>query len=264
MCTGRTHAMQGAIVGLAVPACFQTLFGYTPPLPAVLLGAVLCTGGALIPDLDTLSSTATSSFGPATDLVSKMLRWLSRLVFRLTATRTDRARTKGTHRGLTHTLVFAIALGAATAWLAGYGFPAVLAIMFVVSFLALRGLPPVEKNLTDVLTAAAITGLTWLTVDVTALPGWWVGAAIGTGALTHTLGDAITDKGVPLLAPIPLGNRTWRPLGTPRLLRISTGHWVELKLLLWLNSATLAVLLINLTPGGHEDLVAILGHTTTA
>lgn len=259
MCTGPTHAMQGAIVRLAVPALYPTLFGYTPTVPAVLLGALLGAGGALLPDLDMSCSTASSSFGPVTNVVSDGVRGLSRLAFRATATRADRARTKGTHRGLTHTGIGGIAIGALAWWLTSFGLPAALATVFVIAFLALRGLPPVAKHLTDILTAAGITALTWWILATQPVPAWWIGAAIGAGCLAHQAGDAMTTHGVPWLWPIPLGNQLWRPLGTP-LVRFETGKRFEKGPLLWLNTITLLLLLINLTPGGHQDLVAILGH----
>jgi membrane-bound metal-dependent hydrolase YbcI (DUF457 family) len=251
--------MEGAIVGLAVPAFCPTLCGYTPTVPVILLGSVLGAGGALLCDLDMSCSTATSSFGPITDVVSEGVQGLSRLVFRMTSTRADRARTKGTHRGLTHTGVGAVATGFLAWWLTSFGLPAALGTVFVVAFLALRGLPPVAKNLTDIVTAAAITALTWWDLTTQPVPAWWIGAAIGLGCLTHQAEDAMTDHGVPVLWPIPLGNQLWRPLGTP-LVRFKTKGTFELGPLMWINTAALLLLLINLTPGGHADLTAILGH----
>lgn len=251
MCTGRTHAMQGAITGLAVPALYPTIFGYTPTVPAILLGAVLGAGGALLPDLDMSCSTASGSFGPVTDWVSRGVRVLSRAAFQATATRADRARTKGTHRGLTHMMVAAATIGLGAAGLASFGMPAALAVVFVVAFLALRGLPPVAHNLTDAITAGALTAGAWLILTTQPVPGWWIG-------------DAMTTHGVPLLWPLPLAGQRWRPLGTPRFLRFETGRGFESTILLWANTVVLALLLVDLTPGGHEGFAAMLHHAGTA
>jgi membrane-bound metal-dependent hydrolase YbcI (DUF457 family) len=56
----------------------------------------------------------------------------------------------------------------------------------------------------------------------------WAGVAVITGCLAHCLGDAITEEGVPVLWPIPLGMRLWRPLGLPTPLRYRTGGKVEM------------------------------------
>ncbi|KAA2266535.1 metal-dependent hydrolase [Solihabitans fulvus] len=249
MCTGPTHALQGAIVGLAVTAAVPTIVGYTPTVPAILLGTVLTAGGALLPDLDMPRSTASKSVGPITDVISDGVQGLSRITFRLTASRADRAHMKGTHRGLTHTLVAAAALGAGFTWLTGLGRIAALATVFLVSFVALRGLPPVEKNFTDLITAAAITGGAWWVLTTQPVPAWWIGGAIGVGCLTHQLGDATTTHGVPLLWPLPLAGQQWRGLGIPRFMRFHTGGPFESRVLPWLLGAGLAALLVGLIPG---------------
>jgi membrane-bound metal-dependent hydrolase YbcI (DUF457 family) len=265
MCTGRTHAMQGAIVGLAIPTLYPVVASYTPTVPAVLLGAMLAAGGALLPDLDVSCSTASESFGPITDIVSAGVRALSRAAFALTATPADRRRNTGTHRGLTHTGLGVLGFGALTTWITSFGLVAALVTVFAMVFLALRGLPPVERNITDLATAAGVTGLTWWLLASQPVPSWWIGAAIAAGCLTHVAGDAMTTHGVPFLWPLPLTGRTWRPLGTPRFMRFETDQWVENRPLLWLNTAVLAVLLVNLTPGGHEGLQLFLHvHAPTA
>jgi membrane-bound metal-dependent hydrolase YbcI (DUF457 family) len=258
MCTGPTHATQGAIVGLAIPALYPTILGYTPTTPAILLGAVLSAGGALLPDLDMSCSTASNSFGPITDVVSHGVQGLSRVAFRLTATAADRKRTKGTHRGLTHTGIGAGLVCAGMVALTSLGITAALAVVFAVAFLALRGLPPVAKNITDLITAAGITGATYLVLAHQSIPGWWIGAAIGVGCLAHQAGDAMTTRGIPFLWPLPLGGRTWRPLGMPRWMRFETGECFETGPLKWANLAALAALLVNLTPVGHRGIFALL------
>jgi membrane-bound metal-dependent hydrolase YbcI (DUF457 family) len=72
------------------------------------------------------------------------------------------------------------------------------------------------------LTAAV---LAWLTAAH--LPGErgypMLGLAVGVGCVVHLFGDMITKSGVPLLWPIPLGNRMWRMIGVPDGIAIRAG-----------------------------------------
>ncbi|HET9518489.1 MAG TPA: metal-dependent hydrolase, partial [Actinoplanes sp.] len=47
----------------------------------------------------------------------------------------------------------------------------------------------------------------------------------------HLFGDMITKNGVPILWPIPLGRRTWRMIGAPRVLAVKAGGTVEVLVL---------------------------------
>lgn len=57
------------------------------------------------------------------------------------------------------------------------------------------------------------------------LPGWFgfTVATVFAGQLAHTLGDACTIQGVPLLWPLSVRGRRWAKLGIPRPLRFETG-----------------------------------------
>src|SRR3712207_7033150 len=50
----------------------------------------------------------------------------------------------------------------------------------------------------------------------------WLGTAVTLGMLVHSAGDAVTDSGAPLLWPIPIRERRWYPVGSPRADRKST------------------------------------------
>src|ERR1041384_8301855 len=77
------------------------------------VGAVLATGAALLPDLDHPSSTISRTFGPISAGASALINTISSFVYRTTRTRKDSNRDGG-HRGLTHTLVFALAAAIGT------------------------------------------------------------------------------------------------------------------------------------------------------
>jgi membrane-bound metal-dependent hydrolase YbcI (DUF457 family) len=205
---------------------------------------MLSAGGALLNDFDSHASTASHSLGPVTGLVHRGVRGLSLAAFNLTATGEDRRRTKGTHRGLTHTALAVPAVGAAvwglTNWL---GKPAMLAVLFCVLYLALRGLPPVNRAFVDGVMAAAGTGFAAFALPPST-SSVLVAVAVAVGALSHTLLDATTTAGVPALWPLPLGGQRWRHVGTPRVLRYHTGGGVETAVF-----AALVVAAVLLIPG---------------
>jgi membrane-bound metal-dependent hydrolase YbcI (DUF457 family) len=101
---GRTHATHGACAGLALGAAWGT-----PPAWTLAMGGVGWVG-ALLPDLDTPSSTASRALGPVTGLVSWCVRGASRLAYATTKGPADEPGT-GTHRHLMHSLVMAAAVG---------------------------------------------------------------------------------------------------------------------------------------------------------
>jgi membrane-bound metal-dependent hydrolase YbcI (DUF457 family) len=101
---GRTHSVHGACAGLALGAAWGT-----PPAWTLAMGGVGWVG-ALLPDLDTPSSTASRALGPVTGLVSWCVRGASRLAYATTKGPRDEPGT-GTHRHLMHSLVVAAAVG---------------------------------------------------------------------------------------------------------------------------------------------------------
>jgi membrane-bound metal-dependent hydrolase YbcI (DUF457 family) len=101
---GRTHSVHGACAGLALGAGL----GVSPLWQLVMGGAGAV--GALLPDFDTKSSTASRFLGPLTGLVSWVVRGASRLTYAATKGPRDEPGT-GTHRHLAHSLVAAVAVG---------------------------------------------------------------------------------------------------------------------------------------------------------
>jgi membrane-bound metal-dependent hydrolase YbcI (DUF457 family) len=251
---GRSHAVSGAVAGLALPAAL----GMNVPNPLVVAGAAITAGAALLPDLDCDGGLATRSLGPVTKLIAEALEAVSVVVYRATRGRKDKHR-DGAHRTLTHTLAFAAILGFSVAGLCSLpgevGRWSTLGVLYLCLLLALRGLPPVNSHITDLFTAAALTALAWWLLPAV-VNGVYLGSAMAAGCVVHLVGDAITEAGVPALWPIPLAGRTWRPLGIPRFLRFRAGGWFETVIVYPALLIAAIVLLINMTPIGHAAFAA--------
>lgn len=71
-----------------------------------------------------------------------------------------------------------------------------------------------------VLAAGAFAGLQAFLPTGLAL---FVAVSLFLGQLTHSLGDACTNSGVPLLWPVMVGGRRWGHRGIPHALRFETG-----------------------------------------
>lgn len=240
---GRTHALTGWCAGLAI----APLVGAGTVEQAVLF-AVTTAGFALLPDLDHPHARASKLLGPFSRVLSWLLRRTSAALYALTKGPRDEKRT-GTHRHLSHTVLFAVGLGAlATAGTAAGGPYAVAAV-------AVLGLLLAEDALGDWLLLVSAGGVIWWlyqagpnpTAQLEDLSGW-LGVAVAAGCVTHCLGDAITESGCPFLFPIPIAGETWYELRPPKALRIRTGKKVE-RLLIFPVFAVLAVLLV---PGAWQ------------
>ncbi|RJQ79256.1 metal-dependent hydrolase [Pseudonocardiaceae bacterium YIM PH 21723] len=237
MCTGPTHAIHGLVAWSAVTAVASGhAIGQLSPQTWVA-GAVLASGAALLPDIDSPSSTIARTFGPFSQGFSSGISAVSSFVYRATRRGRDSNRTGG-HRGLTHTLIFAALAAVLTAgavqsssrW-------ALPLLMFVFTGLAVRGIMREWEADRDAL-AIAITSIV-----ITLLLLHWVGnqqegnagalgVAVFIGCVAHFFGDAITEQGCPMLWPIPIMGKTWFPVAPPKVMRIRTGGWVELGLVL--------------------------------
>lgn len=246
---GRTHALSGAagwITGCATLAAT----GHPPGLRTVAFGAVIAAGHALLPDVDHPGSTIARSLGPATRLIAsgvhRSAAWLRLASCQHCRRRPDR----GGHRAITHTGVFALAAGSCAALLGGAaGWVAAATVAGLSAALAVRAMTTRRQRGTF---GAAIAGLVaagmlWLTApDSTAW--WWIGAPVAWGTLAHSLGDAVTKSGAPLLWPIRVRGCRWWGVGSPRWLRFRTGGGVEQ--VVW-------VLLLAGTVGGSGYLAAV-------
>jgi membrane-bound metal-dependent hydrolase YbcI (DUF457 family) len=234
---GVSHALSGAALGLAVVGLVPRLVGETPSAGSVLTFAAVCAGAALLPDLDHPSSMATRRFSAASFLASHAVRPLSRLVYDLTKGRRDTGR--GSHRGLTHTVVAAVLLGLGVNFAsARFGTPVLVGTLFVCLALAIKGLDAIVPGPPSLVIAAGLTyAVEHFVPGGTAGTAGWLGTAVALGMVVHSVGDAITESGAPLLWPLPIRKRRWYPVGSPRPLRFRTGGAVEA----WLVAPALTV-----------------------
>lgn len=243
---GRTHALTGWCAGLGL----APVVGLTTTAQVVVFAATTA-GFALLPDLDHPHARASKLLGPLTGALSWLLRKASAGLYAVTKGPRDE-RVKGTHRHLSHTVLFAAALGAATAAGTAAGGP--WAVAGVVVF----GLLLAEDALGDWLFPVAGAGVVWwvyenspgVLAQLDAVSGW-LGIAVAVGCFTHCLGDALTESGCPFLFPLPIAGETWYELRPPAALRFRTGKGVENKVLF----PAFAVLGVVLLPGVLPALI---------
>lgn len=234
MATGPTHAMSGLVAWAAVTTLADThAIGQLSPKTWVV-GATLASGSALLPDIDHPKSTVASTFGGISRGTSAALANISGFLYRLTRTKRDSDR-EGTHRGFTHTIVFAILAGLiTTAIVQSSDGTALGVLMFVFAGLAVRGLMHTWCTTKDALLITVVSLLLTLTCWAWAGEQPFDAAAFGVavmlGCIAHQIGDAITEMGCPMLWPIPISGKTWFPVAPPKALRMSTGGKVEMVL----------------------------------
>jgi membrane-bound metal-dependent hydrolase YbcI (DUF457 family) len=231
---GRTHALTGWCAGAALaPAVgLRSLAG-------MVVMATATAGYALLPDLDHPGARASRLLGPVTELLCRALRGASALAYRLTKGPRDED-SPGTHRHLTHTVLFALVLGATAA--VGSAAGGRWAVAGVAGF----GLLLAIDALGDWLWALAVGGAYGMVRHGGALAALhhaagWSGIAVAAGCITHCLGDALTRSGCPFLWPIPIDGETWYEIRSP--IRFTTGGLFE-RLVIVPIAAAAAVLLV--------------------
>lgn len=170
---------------------------------------MVAAGAALLPDLDHHNGTIAGAFGP----ISKAL---CRIV----------AAVSGGHRHATHSLIGA-AVFTAAAWAATRNVWALGVVVWLCIGLAVRALWKRPKNrpngrfdyrdvagLIHAVAAAVLAALLVSSIDAAGVVPW----AVGIGYLTHLAGDAMTEKGIPLV---------WPSMRRYRVATIDTGKSVE-------------------------------------
>lgn len=222
----RSHALSGAAGWLGLCAAAGPLLDLHPTPVTVTAGAVVACGAAIAPDIDHPGSTMARSLGPITRIAARIVSWLSDAVRDGTCEHCDTPGTHG-HRTLTHTALFALVVGVAlclagrqwglsvAAWIVGIG-----AAAAVLGLLRGKGTWPASA----VSGVAVGVGVHWLGDGI---DWWWLGLPVGVGMLLHTLGDALTEHGVPVLWPLRIRGCRWRRVGTPEWMRFRTGGAVE-------------------------------------
>lgn len=243
---GPAHSLSGAAAWLGVGAAAAAT-GHSMPWPVLAVGALICAGAALAPDLDHKAATISRAFGPVSKLMCEIVDKLSYAAYKSTRKPGD-PRRNGGHRTLTHTWLWAVLVGAGASGLALLGGRwAVLFILFVHMVLAVEGLLwKAARMSSDILVWLLGATSAWTLADILDKPGngagWlfeqpgqqylWLGLPIILGALIHDIGDALTVSGCPILWPIPLGRKRWYPIGPPKGMRFRAGAWVEIKVLM--------------------------------
>lgn len=234
MSTGPTHAMSGLVAWAGLTAFAGTEALGELSIKTWLVGATLCSGAALLPDIDHPKSTVASTFGGVSRGTSQAFSGISGFVYRLTRTRHDSDRS-GTHRSFTHTVVFAVLAGLITTAIVQSSQGAALGVlMFLFAGIAVRGIMHTWTPERDALLIAAasllLTAACWAWAGDQPANAAAFGVAVMLGCITHQIGDAITELGCPMLWPVPLKGRTWYALAPPKALRMRTGGRVEMAL----------------------------------
>lgn len=235
MVMGPTHSMSGAATGLLFASLLPASWGGPQTVPEAFVFAGITAGAALLPDLDLPGSTLARSFGPVSDLVSRVIENTSQAIYNLTKTGRDKDIGHG-HRTATHTLWWAVAVAAGCgAAVAQFGKPAAVGLLFFLLGFALRGLAPTWSKkqgwvaITAVSAAAAV--VVWTAVPTSA-SGVAIGAAVLVGIVTHLAGDAITKQGIPLLGGVVTVNgKRWWDFALPGPLRLRAGGLADQVLL---------------------------------
>ena len=229
MVMGPTHAMSGAAAWLVgAPAVTALLDKPSPSAIELGVGAAVCAGSALLPDIDSPQSTVARSFGPLSQALAHVVNAASAGLHNLTATRADGMTSDG-HRKVTHTALFAFGAGAAvSALIAAFGQRATIAILFFTLGLAIRGLMGdwAKRQGWIGVTGVALGGAWLAAVNLNDGRLWWLGAAVSAGVALHALGDALTKEGVPFLAPLPIRGKSWWEFSTG-LLSFRAGGAIE-------------------------------------
>lgn len=283
MVMGPTHAMSGAAIWLGAAAASAPLVGVSSA-PAIAVGAAVCAGSALLPDIDcpgSLStkdgSTVVRAFGVVGEVVGHTMDNLSLLIYNLTRSARDKPKNSG-HRTFTHTAVFAVLIGSLVS--AGCALPGsfrllgstwdtgtavALAVMWAMLHLALFGL--VEKWTKKQRAKYGLIGVMVISLGLTtataaslqnASTGFeWLGFAVGAGTAIHCLGDAITKAGVPFLWPVPINGRRWWDITLPSIFRIKAGGAFETIVLLPVLTGFTALAAIYFMPGGQATIEAV-------
>lgn len=208
---GRGHATSGYLGGLGMVAALPWA-----PWSVRLLAVAVTGGAALLPDLDTASSTASRSLGFLTRWIAHGVAWVSIEVYHATRLDGDPAARDNPHRLITHTPVGSLAFGGVVA-VACLAHPiaggVVIGLLIALGVTAVPTLHRAGNRLPGGGLAVLVVsagGAWWVLTYENAW--WWVlPVAVVWGAILHREGDWCTVQGVPRrLWPLPEGDQRWR------------------------------------------------------
>ena len=174
---GPTHVAAGVFAG----AISAPVVGASPAAQTVWI--VLVAGGALLPDLDTRTSTIARAWGPVTQLLAGGVAALS-----------------GGHRWATHDLILGplviyVMASVAVAAQAGRGVVVAVSIGLILAAVGSIGLGRIGAvgNL-----ALSTAGGVWASAQLSSAAAGALPAALALGALVHIVCDGFTSGGVPV------------------------------------------------------------------
>lgn len=243
-----SHAATGLLVGVAATGVEAALTGAPAGPIAFAVGGFVTAGAALLPDIDHDESTVTRSAGLVTRTLAEVLQWVARRAFAATRTPHD-PDGDGEHRGLIHTPAFAVLLGVLVAVGSAVSEWIGLAVVWLMLTAALRSLRwSLPNSLRTALRLHWRTGpASYALGAIAALVslgaqdalGPRLGVLVALGMVVHSIGDGLTNSGIPFAWPFRLrcdrgcsrpgcrGQR-WRRLGVlPARLRFCTGSPIE-------------------------------------
>lgn len=251
---GKSHAITGAGLWIAGWSWASVAGLADPGLDVLTVGTALCTGAALLPDLDHPESRLAHSGGLITYGFAKAVGRIGAGIHAATKLDADRTDRDG-HRTITHTFLFALLTGTLVAGVTSLDRMAgpvpvgkLVAALLVLAFTGL-GYAAVRSGWGGRRNRVTVFGrrrhkstiVAWTAAIATFVlvpaNAWWIGLAVGAGCAIHCLGDIITESGCPVLWPLPVPStelrsprrgdprvptrvwRTWYLVGTPRWMR---------------------------------------------
>lgn len=253
---GRSHLTVGAC-GVAIGTAAGWVPWAQPNVGLIVTGLVMA--GAVAPDIDHRTSHISRSWGPATWVLCRVIRFISRRVYLWTRARSD-PKNRDPHRTFTHTWPGALLAGgvvAALVWQSQLGAALVIGGLFGAAARCWnRGLQ---------LYAAGLGGYLawdlWPSLEAAWWPFW---LAFSAGCWLHVYSDCVTKAGAPL--PFPrvtervetlddgttkvTARRRWHMTGPPEWLRFYAGGKVEPWVLRAIISVTILLVYLLLTNGG--------------
>lgn len=257
---GKSHVTSGWVTGALIGHGLNALPQVTIPAAGVCALGIVAAGASALNDLDHPNASASRMLGPVSGLLSMLVQFYARLMYRATRGPGDPL-TRGAHRGATHALPLLLLpcallavlpqvaheLGGMVAVVGGKDPAVVVAWSQRASLIVIGGvlvfcvLLAVDRLGYAALVAAgvAFVGLLaggWVGTDpvgqlVVAAP--WIALAVLVGTVTHVLGDWVTEYGLYALAPLYRRNRgtsrerRWVRLALPKWLAFRTNGWFE-------------------------------------